>query len=91
MGLFWYGVTYWDAIAQELSFLSHALLNRACIKQAWEVQVKVSFSHLKGTRVSRKRIIPSVVIESSPYLSLNCFLELKLNLISVSVLSADML
>ena len=45
--------------------------------------MKVSFSLLKGTRLTRKRVIPSVKIESNPYLSLICFLELKLNLIIV--------
>lgn len=43
--------------------------------------MEVSFSLLKVTRVNRKRVIPSVKIESNPYLSLNCFLELNLNLI----------
>lgn len=45
--------------------------------------MKVSLSLLRVTRVTRERVIPSVKIESNPCLSLNCFLELKLNLIIV--------
>jgi len=53
------------------------------MKRAREVQVKVSFSLLKGARVTKRRVIPSVKIESNPYLCLNCSLELKFNLIVV--------
>lgn len=45
--------------------------------------MKVSFSLLKETRVIRKRVILSVKIDSNAYLTLNCFLELKLSLVIV--------